>query len=161
MEQAATSSTTKGVPGRKDHDGGEQVVNIIPLRKKLLNLEVLKGVADDARESFNDAVKAVAEETGLMSSAVKKLVKARTDDKVDDEKRKAIQVAMLFEEIGAEDPQRQLEYSDSLATGASTVGKKNASKKQPPIGAGAPPAADPLDGTDLAAGATAPTATTH
>lgn len=155
----AAPSTSTSVSGRKDKDGVEKSIELWPLKKKLKHLMATKENADAARDNYNAAIKAVAEETGLMAVVVKKLVKARADDKVFDEKRKADQLSMVLDEVGGiDDAGPEPEFSDSLKTGkANATSKKNgkAAKNgdvaQPPIGAGAPPAQDPLEGTDLAA----------
>lgn len=144
-QQQSEISMPKTVAGRKDRDGAEKVVTLQPLRKKLKHLAALKDTLDGARGSFNAAVKAVAEETGLMSSVITKLIKARSDDKVDDERRKADQLSMVFAEIGGvEHPGRQASFSDSLATGKAVPAKSSSASDDP-----TPPAVNPMKGTDL------------
>jgi hypothetical protein len=149
------------VRGRRDKDGTEHSITLQPLRKKLAHLMSLKGSADAARESLGTAVKAVAQETGLMASVVRKLVNARCGERFDDERRVAEQTALIFDEIGDDaHPELQFGALDSLQTGAAEKPKKNGKPgrrdgAQPPVGEGAPPAEDPLKGTDLSAPATA------
>jgi hypothetical protein len=149
------------VRGRRDKDGTEHSITLQPLRKKLAHLMALKSSADAARDNLGAAVKAVAQETGLVSSVVRKLVNARCGERFDDARRAAEQTALIFDEIG-DDAHPELPFGalDSLKTGAAEKPKKNGKTgrrngEQPPAGEGAPPAEDPLRGTDLAAPATA------
>jgi len=149
------------VRGRRDKDGTEHTITLQPLRKKLKHLMALKESADAAREQLGSAVKAVAEETGLMSGVVRKLVNARCGDRFDDERRAAEQTALIFDEIGEDlNPEQQQQSLDSLSNGAAKPngnGKatKNGDGAQPPIGEGDPPADDPLGGAVLEKGTAA------
>ncbi len=152
--EQSTFPISIGVRGRRDKDGTEATIKLQPLRVSLKHLMSLKVSADAAREQYNAGVKAVAEKTGLMSSVVSKLVKARSGDKFDDERRKAEQTALLFDEIGEdENPERQSSL-DSMESGAAKPpkngkGAKNGDGTQPPIGEGEPPADPQFAGTDL------------
>jgi hypothetical protein len=86
--------------GRKDKDGTEAVIKLQPLKKAISELETLKNKSDQARDKLNDAVKAVAEQSGLLSSVVRKLVNARCGENFAEEKTKAEQLAMVFGEVG-------------------------------------------------------------
>ena len=123
---------TEGPKGRKDAEGQEKIITIKPLRKALSELLTLKGRLDTAKDRFGDAVKAVAEQSGLMSSVVRKLVKAKAGDSYDDEKRKVDQAALVFEEFAGE-------TGEQPAAAAPTNG--NGKPKDD---------GDPLAGTDLA-----------
>lgn len=140
------------VRGRRDKDGTEHNITLQPLRKKLAHLMTLKGSADAARESLGTAVKAVAQETGLMASVVRKLVNARCGERFDDERRAAEQTALIFDEIGDDaHPELQFGALDSLKTGAAEKPKRGRkAKADAPIGEGDAPDSDPLQGTDLA-----------
>lgn len=86
--------------GRKDNQGQDAVLQISELADKLQRLQKLKIQADEAKEDFSSAVKAVALKAGLLASVVRKVVAARTGDRVSDEKRKADQLSLVFEELG-------------------------------------------------------------
>lgn len=142
------------VRGRRDKDGTEHTITLQPLRKKLKHLMTLKESSDAAREQLSKAVKGVAEETGLMSAVVRKLVNARCGERFDDERRAAEQTALIFDEIGEDlNPERQPSL-DSLDNGAAKPnGKpaKNGDAAQPAIGQGDPPASDPFAAANLGA----------
>ncbi len=86
--------------GRKDSTGQEAVIQIDPIRDSITNLGNLYDAYVDARGALNDAVKAVAEKSGLQSSVVRKLVNARGNDKFEQENVKVQQAALLFDEMG-------------------------------------------------------------
>jgi len=123
---------TEGPKGRRDADGTEAAIVTKPLHKALGELLTLKGKADAAKDRLNDAVKAIAKQTGLMASVVNRLVKAKAGDDYEDEKRKVDQAALVFEEFAGELPEQP-----AAAAPANGNGK--------PKGDG-----DPLAGTDLA-----------
>ena len=150
-----TAQTDRSKPsGRKERDGTEKTITMMPLRKSLRHLASLNDALDAARSSYNAGVKAIAEKTGLMATVINKLVKSRAKDTVFEEARKAEQLSMLFSEFGGEeaDPQSSL---DSLNTGAAKPQKNGKGAKDgdanAPIGEGGAPDTDPLKGTDLAA----------
>ena len=94
-----TDQEKKSVKGRKDNKGQEMVIQVSELADAIDELEQLKLKHAAAAEAFNDAVKAVAERSGLMASVVRKVVDARTKDKVEDRRREAAQLNLAFEEI--------------------------------------------------------------
>jgi hypothetical protein len=162
MSSAAPQSTetkSRAASGRKEKDGTEKVITLQPLRVRLKHLAALHDTHVAARDNYNAGVKKVAEDCGLMSSVVNKLIKARAKDTVFDEARKAEQLSMIFAEIGGEaEPERQSTL-DSMNNGAAKPPKngngkaaKNGNGEEPPIGDGAAPAVDPLKGTDLESG---------
>jgi hypothetical protein len=87
-----------GARGRKDR-GQEAVIKLESLQTRVPELVALKQKADDASQAFNDAIKNTAESSGLLAATVRKYVKARAGDKFEDEKTKAQQLALCFEEI--------------------------------------------------------------
>jgi len=98
-----TDAVISKARGRKDkdkEDGG--VIKIEPLRKSLRELGELAIKAAEANAKLKDAVKATAEKSGLVASVVRRLVKALGGDKdhFEDEKRKAEQTQLVFDEIG-------------------------------------------------------------
>lgn len=90
-----------GARGRKDQ-GQEAVIKLESLQTRIPELVKLHIKAAEASQDFNDAVKTVAEKSGLLAATVRKYVKARAGDKFDDEKTKAQQLALVFEEVADE-----------------------------------------------------------
>lgn len=91
------TETGKAVKGRKDA-GQEAVVKPDVLDAKLKELVHLHNKKTAAADAFNDAVKLTAEKAGLLASVVAKVVAASANDKFEDEKKKAQQLALAFEE---------------------------------------------------------------
>ena len=85
--------------GRKDAEKQEQVIELDVLRERSDYLVQLFYAKRDAAKEFGDAVKATAEKAGLLSTVVRKFVAAKAGDDYDDAKRKADQLALVFEEI--------------------------------------------------------------
>ena len=92
----------RNASGRKDNDGIEAVIKTKPLKDGIHELMRLKTKADQKRDDLAAAVKRIAEQSGLLSSVVRKLVNARTGDKFQEEKRKVEQLGIVFEEVGEE-----------------------------------------------------------
>ena len=93
----AGTETAKAVKGRKDQ-GQEAVIEPDVLNAKLKELVHLHNKKTEASDAFNDAVKRVAEKSGLLASVVAKVVAASATDKFEDEKKKAQQLSLAFEE---------------------------------------------------------------
>ena len=93
----AATETGKAVKGRKDQ-GQEAVIKPDVLDAKLKELVHLHNKKTEASDAFNDAVKRVAEKSGLLASVVAKVVAASATDKFEDEKKKAQQLSLAFEE---------------------------------------------------------------
>lgn len=85
---------------RKDSDGQEKVIELDALRDRLEHLIGLRRQAKEAADEYGEAVKAVAERAGLLSTTVRKFVAARAGDDFSESARKAEQLAMVFEEVG-------------------------------------------------------------
>lgn len=90
-----------GARGRVD-DGQEGVIKLEALTTKVDHLVKLHTAAADAKRDYNDAVKVVAEASGLLAATVSRYIKARAGDNFDDAKKKAMQLSLVFEEIGEE-----------------------------------------------------------
>lgn len=86
--------------GRKSRDGSESVIKLETLRTRAQNLIELRLAMGDASARYNNAVKAVAEATGLLSTTVNKYVRARAGDNFREDRMKAQQLALVFEECG-------------------------------------------------------------
>lgn len=89
------------VKGRTDSDGQDAVIKIESLQTKVDQLVKLHNDAADAANDYNEAVKKVAEDSGLLAATVNKFVKAKAGDRFEDQKKKALQLALVFEEVAA------------------------------------------------------------
>jgi transcription termination factor NusB len=85
--------------GRKDSEGQEAVVKIETLQVGMDELLKLHTAAENAATDFKEAVKAIAEKSGLNAATVSKYVKARAGDNFDATKGKVLQLALVFEEV--------------------------------------------------------------
>ena len=96
MQTAAQEAGTE-VKGRKDQ-GIEAVPKAEILKAKLKELVHLHNKKTEASDAFNDAVKRIAEKSGLLASIVAKVAAASANDKFEDEAKKAGQLNLAFEE---------------------------------------------------------------
>lgn len=97
----AKARKPKRPAARKGADGQEQVIELAPLKRQMIELIALYGRKGEAAQAFGDAVKVAAEASGLQSSTVRKFVTARAGEQFDKAKRGAEQLQLLFEEVGA------------------------------------------------------------
>lgn len=88
--------------GRKDNSGQEGIINTTPLKKSLKELEDAYQKFINAKDALSGIVKSVAEKTNLQSGTIRKLLKARNSDKVEDTIRSAEQVQLVLEEFGSD-----------------------------------------------------------
>lgn len=87
--------------GRKDQTTGqEEAINLAPVQKSIDELVRLYTQQQAAAEKCSDAIKAVAEKSGLLANVLRKLVKARAGEKFEEAKRTVEQLALVFEECG-------------------------------------------------------------
>ena len=91
-----------GARGRRDR-GQEAVIKLETIKTRVGELVKLQKAAEDAAETFGDAIKKAAEDSGLLAATVRKFVKARAGDKFEEEKTKAQQLALVFEEVGEDE----------------------------------------------------------
>jgi hypothetical protein len=75
------------------------VYKIETIVKRLPELEQLCSNKASATTAFNDACKAVAENSGIEASVIKKYVAAVFGEKLEAHKQKAEQLQLLFDEI--------------------------------------------------------------
>jgi hypothetical protein len=90
----------KRAEGRKGRDGTESVIKLETLRVRLPNLIEMLIASRLAQKQYLDGVKAVAESTGLLSSTVSRFVRARAGDSFREERMRAEQLSLVFDEIG-------------------------------------------------------------
>ena len=86
--------------GRIDSEGQDAKIELDAVRDKAEYLGQLYTDSCSAAEEFAEAVKAVAEQSGLLASVVRKFVVARASEKFDEKKRHCEQLSLLFDEVG-------------------------------------------------------------
>jgi hypothetical protein len=86
--------------GRKDGDKTPAVKQPKVVADKLDYLVKLEHAAQMKRVEADEAVTKVAEDSGYLSSSVKKLVKAKAGEKFEEKHREVEQQAELFDEAG-------------------------------------------------------------
>jgi hypothetical protein len=86
--------------GRKSKDGGEEIPKFDTIKEGCAEMMRAFKKLEQARESFNDTVKAVAERGNVNAGTLKRLVKASANGKFKDEQRRIDQQATVFEMVG-------------------------------------------------------------
>lgn len=86
--------------GRKDADKQEQVIKTKFVVDRIADLCDLYSKAQATNDKLNDAIKAVAEQSGLLAATVRKFVVARAGENFEEAERKVVQLALIFDEIG-------------------------------------------------------------
>src|SRR5712664_4226457 len=99
-EAARGTGRSKKPLGRQDAEHQETVIETKVVKDKINHLVKLKTTADEAVADFADAVKKVAEDSGLLAASVRKFVVARAGEGYEEAKRKCEQLSLLFEEVG-------------------------------------------------------------
>lgn len=100
-ESAAEINAKRGsVRGRKDSNNQEAVVKPDVIKDRIVELVMRYKAAQDEAEAFNSGIKAAAEASGLMASVVRKFVVARAGEKFADKANEAMQLSIVFEEVG-------------------------------------------------------------
>ena len=98
---AAVIEKARRRPKGRVEEGQEKVITLDPLKERVEELVSLHEEAKASRDGFNDAVKAVAEASGLQASVVSRFVKARaTVERFNAKKRDAEQLSLVFDEVG-------------------------------------------------------------
>jgi len=97
--EAATEPRTRKARGREDR-GQEAVIKLDPIKSQVDELVQLHRKAAEANDQYGEAIKATAEKSGLLASVVRKFVAARAGEKFTEEKKKAEQLSLLFEDVG-------------------------------------------------------------
>ena len=117
QKQKQAADAKAKVPGRKEKDGTGAVIKLEILRAALPNLIDLTIRQQQARATYNEAVTAVAESAGLLAATVSKFVKARAGDNFLEDKAKAQQLALCFEELGPLDDHKAATHPSELFEG--------------------------------------------
>lgn len=95
--EAAAETGTKTAKGRKDQ-GQEAVIRPELFTGKIKELVHLHNKKAEANEAYNEAIKRVAEKSGLLAAVVNKVVTATANEKFEEEKKKADQLSLAFGE---------------------------------------------------------------
>jgi hypothetical protein len=87
--------------GRKDQTTGQEAaISLRPIKDSIDELVALYTQQQESAAACSDAIKTVAEKSGLLANVLRKLVKARAGDKFAEAKRTVEQLALVFEECG-------------------------------------------------------------
>jgi hypothetical protein len=100
MEAVTEMRSRKNQAGRKDATGQEAVIELDIVRNRLPELCGLLRTSLAANVELNEAIKACAEDSGLIAAALKRFVTARVKDKAAERRRDAAQICMMFDELG-------------------------------------------------------------
>lgn len=88
--------------GRKDSDGQAMVITLDKLTPKVItHLVELRHHLDAVSGDFNDAIKAKAEEAGILAATLRKFIDAKAGEKFSEKKEKVLQLSLVFEKLGA------------------------------------------------------------
>jgi len=90
---------TSEVRSRQGNDQQDEVIRLEELRKKVGYLVKLHTAAKDAREEFAEAVRAVAEASGLQAKVVRRFVVAKSGTTFEKKKKEAEQLQLVFDEV--------------------------------------------------------------
>ena len=83
--------------GRTDREGQESVIKISVVKDGVDNAVALYRKAAECDAQLNDAIKAMAEKSGLLAATVRKYVVAKASEDFQEHKRKVTQLALVFE----------------------------------------------------------------
>jgi hypothetical protein len=87
--------------GRKDQTTGQEAaISLRPIKDGIEELVTLYTQQQESAARCSDAIKAAAEQSGLLANVVRKFVKARAGDKFEEAKRTVEQLSLVFEELG-------------------------------------------------------------
>jgi len=100
MDARVEGNGKRKAKGRLDADKQEKVIKRDVVEDKIDHLVNLHNTAIERRKDFSDAVKAVAEESGMLASVVRRYVSARAGETDIEKKRECEQLSLLFE-VGA------------------------------------------------------------
>ncbi len=97
----AAERAVRGARGRQGRDKQEKVIRMKELDDRIPHLVSLHTKSKDAAKDYSDAVKAVAEKSGLLASVVRRFVVAKAGQNFDEKKKEAEQLSLVFDELGA------------------------------------------------------------
>lgn len=82
------------------HQSGVQpIVKMRELGSRIEELEMLLLRLQDAKTIYNNAVNSAAEKSGVHASVINKFIRARAGDRLREERTKAEQLQLCFEEL--------------------------------------------------------------
>lgn len=87
-------------PGRRDKDGGEEVIKLKPIKDRMGEQMKLLRRAEDAKTKSNEGFKELAKASGTNVGNLKKLFRASNGGNFKDVQRDIDQQQVLFEQIG-------------------------------------------------------------
>lgn len=93
-------SRGRQVQSRKDQDGQSAVIKMGEVKDKVEYLVQLLEASKASANTYGEAIKAIAEKSGLQSSVIRKFIAAKASEKFEDRKRDVEQSQLLFDEIG-------------------------------------------------------------
>jgi hypothetical protein len=93
------NETIKKARGRKDSEGQEAVIREKPLKDALAELQTLHEKSDAAHDKLNDAIKAVAEKSGMQSKVIRKAVFAKHADEIEEVEREVEQLQIALDVV--------------------------------------------------------------
>jgi hypothetical protein len=100
-QEVSTPRRRRSTKGRQDRSGQEAVIKMAALDERMPHLVKLHGNAKDASKDFSQAVKAVAEKSGLLASVVRRFVTAKAGEHFEDKQKEAYQLSLVFGESKA------------------------------------------------------------
>jgi MarR-like DNA-binding transcriptional regulator SgrR of sgrS sRNA len=87
--------------GRKDQTTGQEAaISLRPIKDGIEELVTLYTQQEESAARCSDAIKAAAEQSGLLANVIRRFVKARAGDKFEEAKRTVEQLSLVFEELG-------------------------------------------------------------
>lgn len=92
-----TRAKAKPPVGRQDSEGQEAVIKHKVIKDREEELVQLYNKAAEAASDLSEAIKKAAEDSGYNAGAVKKRIAAIANDNWDAQKKKAAQLALIFE----------------------------------------------------------------
>lgn len=100
MNQAEVIHVKQSKP--RQNDGTDYaVIELAVVRERIDELVQLQRNATEAGKELADAIKATADEAGLLPATLRRFVSARAGDDFDAVASKVQQLALVFEEVGA------------------------------------------------------------
>ena len=94
-----TDSSSNVAAGRKDSSGQESVIKMESLITRLPDLIAQHNALEEVKKDFSEAIRIVAEATGLHADTVKKVVRSKAGENFYEIHGKVRQMALAFEEI--------------------------------------------------------------
>jgi len=91
------------VNAKQDNQGDEQIVDLNAFHDRLPHLLDLREKAENANADLREAIKGVAEKSGLYAANIRAVVNAKFKQNEEAVERKATQLALVFEEVSVKE----------------------------------------------------------